>query len=212
MWIASNGHFVWSQPNRRVYRILFEAGALPGAVLARLLLTGDEPVRFERGSSMSTKTPRAQPSRKRTVIIGAAIVVLLAIIAIVVASQAIRASEGAAARDSASVEPSAPAQATDGTQATPPTQTTSPTQNALTGQDAELVDEANTVCEMRLTEKYPTATISPGTKSTMKKADGTFDTAGSYTDGGNSSPIPFECSSTRTDGSWTVVLKPAKNG
>ncbi|CAH0254552.1 hypothetical protein SRABI83_03210 [Arthrobacter sp. Bi83] len=161
---------------------------------------------------MSTETPRAQSSRKRTVTIGAAIVVLLAVIAIVVATQAFRASEDAGAKDRASVEPSAPTQATDGTQVTSPTQKASPTQNALTGQDAELVDEANTVCEMRLTEKYPTATISPGTKSTIKKPDGTFDTAGSYTDGGNSSPIPFECSSTRTDGSWTVVLKPAKNG
>jgi cytoskeletal protein RodZ len=161
---------------------------------------------------MSTETPRAQSSRKRTMIIGAAIVVLLAVIAIVVASQAIRASEDAAAKDKSSVEASKPAQVTDGGKTTSPPQTTSPTQSDPTGQEAELVDEANTVCEMRLIEKYPTATIGPGTKSTIQKADGTFDTAGSYTDGGNSGPIPFECSSTRTDGSWTVVLKPARNG
>lgn len=73
---------------------------------------------------------------------------------------------------------------------------------------AELLDEANTVCEMRVTEKYPTAEVQPGTKSTAKAKSGSFQTTGSYTDptAGKPAATEFQCSSVNTSGTWTVNL------
>jgi hypothetical protein len=84
----------------------------------------------------------------------------------------------------------------------------SPTEAAAKPADAELLDEASTVCEMRVTEKYPTAEVQPGTKSTAKAKSGTFETTGSYTDptAGKASPTEFRCSSVNANGSWTVNL------
>lgn len=77
----------------------------------------------------------------------------------------------------------------------------------MSSQEAELLDEANTVCEMRLTEKYPTAAIQPGTKSAAKPTGGRFETTGTYTDAGSAAPQQFKCASVRSGGSWTVVLE-----
>ena len=79
----------------------------------------------------------------------------------------------------------------------------------MSPQEAELLDEANTVCEMRLIEEHPTAVIEPGTKSTAKATAGGFETAGSYTDetAGNAAPQQFKCSSVSSGGSWTVKLE-----
>ena len=75
--------------------------------------------------------------------------------------------------------------------------------------DAELLDEASSVCEMQVTEKYPTAEVQPGTKSSAKAKSGTFETTGSYTDptAGKASPTEFRCSSVNAGGSWTVNLE-----
>ncbi|MFE4544571.1 hypothetical protein [Arthrobacter sp. NPDC056727] len=84
----------------------------------------------------------------------------------------------------------------------------SPTEAAAKPAEAELLDEASTVCEMRVTEKYPTAEVQPGTKSAAKAKSGTFQTTGSYTDptAGKASPTEFQCSSVNASGSWTVNL------
>ena len=65
------------------------------------------------------------------------------------------------------------------------------------------------MCEMRVTEKYPTAEVQPGTKSTAKAKRGTLETTGSYTDpsAGKASPTEFQCSSVNASGSWTVNLE-----
>lgn len=56
--------------------------------------------------------------------------------------------------------------------------------------------EANTVCEKRLIQKHPTATVLVGkTKSTFRASDGSYDTTGAYTDApaGNTVPMQFVC-------------------
>lgn len=75
---------------------------------------------------------------------------------------------------------------------------------------AKMTKDANKVCERRLVQRYPTATIERGTKSTNKQSDGSFDTAGAYSDepAGNTIPMQFTCSSKKGSGdTWSVFLK-----
>ncbi|APX02458.1 hypothetical protein [Arthrobacter sp. QXT-31] len=110
---------------------------------------------------------------------------------------------------------SAPGPSADQQAATAPASTTaapgpaSPSEEAAQPADAELLDEASSVCEMQVTEKYPTAEVQPGTKSSAKAKSGTFETSGSYTDptAGKASPTEFRCSSLNAGGSWTVTLQ-----
>ena len=113
---------------------------------------------------------------------------------------------------------SAPGPSADQQAATTPASTTaapgpaspaSSTGEAAQPADAELLDEASSVCEMQVAEKYPTAEVQPGTKSSAKAKSGTFETTGSYTDptAGKASPTEFRCSSVNAGGSWTVTLQ-----
>lgn len=153
---------------------------------------------------MSTEaTPETKPPANRTklilIAIGVVVVVLLAIIAIAVSSQAIRANEEVAAEASSSAEASKWAEVA------------AAGEKALADQRAEDAKDANYVCEQRLKQKHPTATVQAGkTKSTYKASDGSFDTTGAYTDApaGNPIPMQFVCSSIKGSGtSWTVFLK-----
>lgn len=157
---------------------------------------------------MSTETtPDVKPPASRNkllIIIGAAIVVLLAIIAIAVSSQAIRAGQEADAKASAIAEESKMAAiAAAG-------------EKALADQRAEDAKDANYVCEQRLKQKRPTATVQDGkTKSTYKASDDSYDTTGGYTDvpKGETIPMQFVCSSKKGSGtSWTVFLKSDGHG
>ena len=110
---------------------------------------------------------------------------------------------------------SAPGPRADQQAATAPASTTaapgpaSPSEEAAQPADAELLDEASSVCEMQVAEKYPTAEVQPGTKSSAKAKSGTFETTGSYIDptAGKASPTEFRCSSVNAGGSWTVTLQ-----
>ncbi|MFE4833657.1 hypothetical protein ACFRAU_03125 [Arthrobacter sp. NPDC056691] len=132
-------------------------------------------------------TPKGASRRRLLLILLAAMVVVLAGVAIAVSAPGPRADQPAAT-------------------ATP--SVASPSDAAAKPAAAELLDEANTVCEMRVTEKYPTAEVQPGTKSTAKAKSGNFQTTGSYTDptAGKSSLTEFQCSAVNTNGSWTVNL------
>jgi hypothetical protein len=144
-------------------------------------------------------TPPAASRRRLLLILLAAVVVVLVGVAIAVSAQAPRTDQQAATTpsspSSAAASSAAPASA-------------SPTEEAATSAAAELLDQANTVCEMRVTEKYPTAEVQPGTKSTAKAKSGTFETTGSYTDptAGKPAATEFQCSSVNASGSWTVNL------
>jgi hypothetical protein len=131
-------------------------------------------------------------------------VVVLVGVAVAVSAQAPRTDQQAA-----TTSPSAPAATTpaDAPSSASP-DWVSPTGEAAKPAAAELLDQANTVCEMRVTEKYPTAEVQPGTKSNAKAKSGTFETTGSYTDAtaGKPAPTAFQCSSVNASGSWTVNL------
>jgi cytoskeletal protein RodZ len=146
-------------------------------------------------------TPPATSRRRLLLILLAAVVVVLVGVAIAVSAQAPRTDQQAA------TTPSSPSSAAAPGSASPAS--ASPTEEAATSAAAELLDEANTVCEMRVTEKYPTAEVQPGTKSAAKAKSGTFETTGSYTDptAGKPAPTEFQCSSVNTSGSWTVNLE-----
>ncbi|KRE67561.1 hypothetical protein ASG92_14805 [Arthrobacter sp. Soil736] len=149
--------------------------------------------------------PSPQNSRRRLLLAAlAAVVVILAGIAVAV-SVAPRAGQETAATVSATASQSPDPVASDPASSDKPT--TLASQDAVNPQEAELLDEANTVCEMRLTEKYPTAAIQPGTKSAAKPTGGRFETTGTYTDAGSAAPQQFKCASVRSGGSWTVVLE-----
>ncbi|MDQ0078227.1 hypothetical protein [Arthrobacter oryzae] len=139
---------------------------------------------------------------KILIIIGGAVILLLAIIAIAVSSQAIRASEEAAAKEKAVVEASKMAEIAKAGE------------EALADLKAADAKEANGVCERRLVQKYPTATVDASkTKSVFRASDGSYDTTGAFTDkpAGNTIPRQFVCSSIKGSGtSWTVYLKPLK--
>jgi hypothetical protein len=146
---------------------------------------------------MSTEQPAPAPANrnKLLIIIGSAVVVLLAIIAWAVSSQAIRANEEAAAKEKAIAQQSALAKAAD------------EAQKVLDEEIAKMAADANTVCERRLVERRPTATIERGTKSTYKQSDGSFDTVGAYKEEGDTIPMQFTCSSKKGSGdSWSVFL------
>jgi hypothetical protein len=149
-------------------------------------------------------TPPAASRRRLLLILLAAVVVVLVGVAIAVSAQAPRTDQQAATApsspSSAAASSAAPGSASPAS--------ASPTEEAATSAAAELMDQANTVCEMRVTEKYPTAEVQPGTKSTAKAKSGTFETTGSYTDptAGKPAPTDFQCSSVNTSGSWTVNL------
>jgi hypothetical protein len=148
-------------------------------------------------------TPAAASRRRLLLIILAAVVVVLVGVAVAVSALAPRADQQAA-----TVPPSpSSAAATDAPGSASPV-SASPTEEAAKPAAAELLDEANTVCEMRVTEKYPTAEVQPGTKSTAKAKNGSFETTGSYTDptAGKAAPTEFQCSSVNTSGTWTVNL------
>jgi len=134
----------------------------------------------------------------------AAVVVVLAGVAIAVSAQSPRTD-----RQAATTPPSAPAATTtaDAPGSASPA-SDSPTEEAAKPAAAELLDEANTVCEMRVTEKYPTAEVQPGTKSTAKAKSGSYQTTGSYTDptAGKPAAMDFQCTSVNTTGTWTVNL------
>ncbi|MGO4860031.1 hypothetical protein [Arthrobacter sp. 2MCAF14] len=157
---------------------------------------------------MSTEQPVSPtPGSNRNkllIIIGGAVVPLLAIIAIAVSSQAIRAGQEADAKASAIASASAMSAALDAAQ------------KAIDDQRAADATEANTVCEKRLLQKHPTATVLSGkTNSTYRASDGSYDTTGGYTDApaGNSIPMQFVCSSAKGSGtSWTVFLKSDGHG
>lgn len=146
-------------------------------------------------------TPEVKPPANRNkllILIGAAVVVLLAIIAIAVSSQAIRAGQEADAKASAVASASAMSAALDAAQ------------KVIDDQRVADAKSANNVCEKRLVQKHPTATVQAGkTKSTYKASDNSYDTTGGYTDApaGNTIPMQFKCSSTKGSGtSWTVFL------
>jgi hypothetical protein len=148
-------------------------------------------------------TPAAASRRRLLLIILAAVVVVLVGVAVAVSALAPRADQ-----QDAAVPPSpSSAAATDAPGSASPV-SASPTEEAAKPAAAELLDEANTVCEMRVTEKYPTAEVQPGTKSTAKAKNGSFETTGSYTDptAGKAAPTEFQCSSVNTSGTWTVNL------
>lgn len=149
--------------------------------------------------------PPANRDTKLLIIIGAAIVLLLAIIAIAVSSQAIRAGQEADAKASAEAKATAMLAAADAAQ------------KVIDDQRAADALEANTVCEKRLMQKHPTATVQAGkTKSTFRASDSSFDTTGAYVDGpaGNTIPMQFVCSSIKQPNStsWSVFLKSDGHG
>jgi cytoskeletal protein RodZ len=152
----------------------------------------------------------APPSRRRLLLILlTAVVVVLVGVAVAVSALAPRTDQQAAtAPPSATSPPSTAAASTDAPSSASPA-SASPTEEAAKPAAAELLDEANTVCEMRVTEKYPTAEVQPGTKSTAKAKNGSFETTGSYTDptAGKSAPTQFQCASVNTSGTWTVNLE-----
>jgi hypothetical protein len=158
---------------------------------------------------MSTDTtPEVKPPANRNklilIAVGVVVVVLLAIIAISVSSQAIRANEEAAAKESAVAEASKMAViAAAG-------------EKALADLKAKDAKDANYVCEQRLKEKLPTATVVSGkTVSTFRASDGSYDTKGAYTDApkGNTIRMQFVCSSIKGSGtSWTVFLSSIGRG
>ena len=154
-------------------------------------------------------TPPAASRRRLLLILLAAVVVVLVGVAIAVSAQAPRTDQQAAAAPSS---PSSAGASNDAPGSASPASASpasaSPTEEAATSAAAELMDQANTVCEMRVTEKYPTAEVQPGTKSTAKAKSGTFETTGSYTDptAGKPAPTEFQCSSVNASGSWTVNL------
>jgi hypothetical protein len=153
---------------------------------------------------MSTDTtPEVKPPANRTklilIVVGALVVVLLAIIAISISSQAIRANEEASAKASAEASAASMLKALD------------EAQKVIDDQRAKDAKDANFVCERRLLEKLPTATVQAGkTTSTYRTSDGSYDTKGGYTDAskGNTIPMQFVCSSIKAgDDSWNVFLK-----
>lgn len=168
---------------------------------------------------------QAKSRRRLLIIVVAAALVILAGIAVAVSSLATRPGQENAPTASATAshpsdpvstapansdEPASPAvQSSPAAQSSPASPTSPASPKAVSPQEAELLDEANTVCEMRLIDKHPTAVIEPGTKSTAKATAGSFETAGSYTDeaAGNSAPQQFKCSSVSSGGSWTVELE-----
>ena len=154
---------------------------------------------------MSVAPTRQGASRRRLLLILlAAVVVVLVGVAIAVSVQAPRTDQQAA-----TTSPSAPAATTPAdTPGSASPASASPTQEVVKPAAAELLDEANTVCEMRVTEKYPTAEVQPGTKSTAKPKSGNFQTTGSYTDptAGKPAATEFQCSSVNASGTWTVNL------
>lgn len=154
---------------------------------------------------MSVSPPPPAASRRRLLfILLAAVVVVLVGVAIAVSAQAPRTDRQAATTPPS---PSSAAAATDAPGSASPA-SASPTEEAAKPAAAELLDQANTVCEMRVTEKYPTAEVQPGTKSNARAKSGTFQTTGSYTDptAGKPAPTAFRCSSVNASGSWTVNL------
>ena len=154
---------------------------------------------------MSVAPTRQGASRRRLLfILLAAVVVVLVGVAFAVSAQAPRTDQQAA-----TTSPSAPAATTPAdTPSSASPASASPTEEAAKPAAAELLDEANTVCEMRVTEKYPTAEVQPGTKSTAKPKSGNFQTTGSYTDptAGKPAATEFQCSSVNASGTWTVNL------
>ncbi|MDQ0867009.1 hypothetical protein [Arthrobacter globiformis] len=149
-------------------------------------------------------TPPAASRRRLLLILLAAVVVVLVGVATAVSAQVPRPDQQAATAPP-SPSSAAASSAAPGSASPAPS---SPTREAAKPAAAELLDEANTVCEMRVTEKYPTAEVQPGTKSTAKAKNGTFETTGSYTDptAGKPAPTEFQCSSVNASGSWTVNL------
>ena len=152
-------------------------------------------------------TPEVKPPASRNkllIIIGAAVVVLLAVIAIAVSSQAIRAGQEADAKASAAASTAAMLKAANAAQ------------KVIDDQRAADAKDANVVCEKRLIQKHPTATVQAGkTKSIYEASDNSYDTTGAYTDApaGNTIPMQFVCSSIKTGGtSWNVFLKSDGHG
>lgn len=145
-------------------------------------------------------TPKGASRRRLLFILLAAVVVVLVATAIALSAPGPRADQQATTAPASAATADAPGSA--------PPVSASPTEEAAKTADAELLDEASTVCEMQVTEKYPTAEVRPGTKSTAKAKSGTFETTGTYTDptAGKASPAEFQCSSVNTSGSWTVNL------
>jgi hypothetical protein len=142
-------------------------------------------------------TPNGASRRRLLLILLAAVAVVVVGTVIALSAPGLRADQQAA---------TAPASTT----ATPDSASpASSTGEAVKPADAELLDEASSVCEMQVTEKYPTAEVQPGTKSSAKAKSGTFETSGSYTDptAGKASPTEFRCSSVHAGGSWTVTLE-----
>jgi hypothetical protein len=147
--------------------------------------------------------------RRLLLILLAAAVVVLAGVAIAISALAPRTGQQAATAPSSATAPPSTAAASADVPSSGSPATASPTGQAVKPAAAELLDEANTVCEMRVTEKYPTAEVQPGTKSTAKAKNGSFETTGSYTDptAGKAAPTEFQCSSVNTSGTWTVNLE-----
>jgi hypothetical protein len=146
-------------------------------------------------------TPKGASRRRLLLVLLAAVVLVLVGTAIALTAPGPRADQQAA-----TAPPTAAATGDAPSSASPASD--SPAKEAVQPANAELLDEASTVCEMRVTEKHPTAEVQPGTKSTAKAKSGTFETTGSYTDptGGKTSPTEFRCSSVNASGSWTVNL------
>jgi len=146
-------------------------------------------------------TPKGASRRRLLFILLAAVVVVFVTTAIALSAPGPRADQQAT-----TAPPTAAATGDAPNSAFPAS--ASPAEEAAQPANAELLDEASTVCEMQVTEKYPTAEVRPGTKSTAKAKSGTFETTGTYTDptAGKASPAEFRCSSVNTSGSWTVNL------
>jgi len=146
-------------------------------------------------------TPKGASRRRLLFILLAAVVVVFVTTAIALSAPGPRADQQAT-----TAPPTAAATGGAPNSAFPAS--ASPAEEAAQPANAELLDEASTVCEMQVTEKYPTAEVRPGTKSTAKAKSGTFETTGTYTDptAGKASPAEFRCSSVNTSGSWTVNL------
>ncbi len=155
-------------------------------------------------NDLNPKTQSSANRSKPLIIIGAIVVVLLVVIAVSVTSQAIRAGQEADAKASTEASASAMSAALDAAQ------------KVIDDQRAADSKEANTVCEKRLIQKHPTATVLVGrTKSTLRSSDGSYDTTGAYTDApaGNTIPMQFVCSSIKSSGtSWNVFLKSDGHG
>ncbi|MCP9000356.1 hypothetical protein NFC73_11545 [Pseudarthrobacter sp. RMG13] len=157
---------------------------------------------------MSETTTEVRPPANRTklilIVVGALVVVLLAVIAISVSSQAIRAGQEADAKASAEASEAAMLKAV------------LEAQKLVDAEKAKMAKDANYVCETRLKEKLPTATVQAGkTVSTFRASDGSYDTKGAYTDApaGNPIPMQFVCSSIKGTGtSWTVFLSSVGRG